>query len=198
MKKNLIIALVLIGLVITGAYAYQTFTDVYSDKLEAARAVVVENDSLLRVLSVQDSIVSALAAKEDSLQEKVYILGATSSTLRQQVNRLKAAADTGTVGQRLAARDVIIVTQDSIITVQDSVITTQGEQITVLRSQVRTQDRMIVDLRSMNDRLSKSIRDIPNPKNEKFLGILPMPSRTVVAIASAATTVLVIRELDRR
>jgi chromosome segregation ATPase len=162
-----------------------------------ADTLQVENDSLKAKLAVRDGLIIQLEAATDTLEKKNEKLITTSNVLKGQVTSLKQqAAEATTLEEKVVIQTAIITKQDSIIATQDSVITTQKQEISVVKRIVMVQDSSIIDLKAMNERLSEQLKEVPKPKSDKFLGFIPMPSRTTTAIVSALATYVVIKETN--
>ncbi len=189
----LVLALLGFGKALTTNFDLNRYIKDYKAFQEKAQVTLVQNDSLKKVIARRDSVVAENRVQADSLQAKIEEVASSAIPLRTQISVLKAREN-----QTLAVKDSTIAVQDALIARQDTQIVTQAKEITVLRKTDFFQDSIIQDLKVANGRLEQRLREVPKPpKAEKFLGFIPLPSRTAVAIGSIVTTAVVVHELEK-
>lgn len=163
----------------------------YSDSLKTEVAQLVnengKKDSTIKTLTISISFRN---------KERAQLKNSLAS-LEGRMYSPEVIRDTA---ELLAVKDSVIVnlkeqvaTADSVIVQQDSVVKLQDQKITNLNTAL-----VLSEMRA--DSLTKVMNALPAaPKNPNkfFFGLIPKPSRTVVAIVSFAGGALVASQLGR-
>jgi chromosome segregation ATPase len=163
----------------------------YSDSLKT------EVNSLRDQNTKKDSTIKTLTISISFKNKERAQLRNSLASLENRIDSSVANADTATL---LVLKDSAIVnlkaqveTADSVIVQQESVVKLQNEKIVNLNSAL-----LLSETRA--DSLTKVLQALPTtPKNpDKFLfGLLPKPSRTVVAVVSFASGAILASQLRR-
>lgn len=188
-QKNLLLALfAFVALALLGSSVHTWLSErqrqqqslyaqqVASFQRQATHAVAV-SDSLRGVVRVRETTIQRLTREVASLRRKLPDT-ATIDSLKMVVDSLYT-----TMSDSVKHAYAIIPLQHTVIQQQDSVI--HIHVLTIVRQDtlLRLKDSTIVDLRQANDTLTAALRrPIPRPKPERFLGILPLPSRRTSAV----------------
>lgn len=156
------------------------------------------SDSLATLAQSKDAKIDSLKSKADRLSRDRANLGRELGGLEGELDKLGSvipAIDSITDTTAANRIRVAIQTRDTIIKTQKQTIKLANEEIVTLRSM---SDSQKVSLGLLNQSLKASnqrgdslqvvVDGLPKtPKNpNKFLGFIPMPSRTTVAIISLA------------
>lgn len=136
-------------------------------------------------------------AKLDALLEVSKYQGAIRTG---QLTQLKISlANATTIRDTVDRQTTIIAKQDTIIAKKNTTIGIQKTQIGLLKITILEKDTSITQLTAANTILSNSLKTTPILKHDpnKFLGIIPLPSRTTSAILGFVAGVVVVGTITR-
>jgi hypothetical protein len=133
----------------------------------------------------------------DGLKRQVSNLRSQRPNQRE-LNAQKAVVDSvyASLEEGLITSLFIIPMQRDLIQAQDSTITVQNQVITEQERIIFLQDMTIVDLSLSRDSLRGVLVSVPPPVGqERFLGLLPMPSRKTSFIVGAVGGAVLVTSL---
>lgn len=175
---------------------YKQYYEEAQTTKQAAEQLKKTSDSLAALAHSKDAKIDSLRNKADRLSRDRANLGKELGGLESELDKLGSVIPAiDSIADTTAANRIklAIQTRDTIINKQKTTIKLANEEIVTLRSVADSQkiklgllNQSLLTSNQRGDSLQSVVDKLPTkpPRADRFLGFIPMPSRTTVAVVS--------------